>query len=146
MTNIIAIVTVCLVTNIVETDNAPSKYSHGIWPETYFTDHSEATEKVVTTTIKEVTTIKFTWRGKEWIAKDLKTVSEKKECFRKEVKEKWLVVTNPGPRFAEEVITFPPNIYIDPCNISTGGIYYLNLNATGGTNGISDPRLSIDED
>lgn len=92
MTNILASVIICLVTNVVETHNgkdADCPYGGGCLVAGCSRDTTfiPATEKTKTTTVKRVHTIKFKWRGKEWSAEDAEEVSRKVEKWKK--REQW---------------------------------------------------------
>ena len=106
LTNIIAVITVCIVTNVTTTDNAVigeeywnnrniilcSTYTTGdemdagknimtdnVWTNTPYSMsfNGRATEKTETTVILEVKTIKFTWEGQEYTDKRERVLSRK---------------------------------------------------------------------
>jgi len=99
MTNILAAVIMCLVTNVTEADNAwecskcnpRGDYSGMTTLENHdlktFPGSWPAIEKTLTTVVERVHTIKFTWRGKEMRGDDREEVSRTVRTFKK--KEEW---------------------------------------------------------
>ena len=111
ITNIIAVITVCIVTNVTTTDNAVigeeywnnrniilcSTYTTGdemdagknimtdkVWTNTpyYMSFNGRATEKTETTEVVEVKTIKFAWEGQEYTGKRERVLSRKVRKWR----------------------------------------------------------------
>lgn len=115
MTNILATVIVCLVTNVTWTDNSQTTpyllnsndcdanivpgsqpamidtTGHIVldtWDGWGVQGHTtEATEKTKTTVIQRIHKITFKWRGKSWNGQDVKEVSRKVQTYKK--KEEW---------------------------------------------------------
>jgi len=113
MTNILAAVMMCLVTNVTEADNSyPIQWMNiyedcdgGILPGTqpaYLQGNSiildggwygspgpisGPTEKTITTVVERVHTIKFKWRGKEMRGEDREEVSRTVRTYKK--REEW---------------------------------------------------------
>lgn len=117
ITNIIAVITVCIVTNVTTTDNAVigeeywnnrniiwcSIYTTGdemdagkdittdsVWTNTPYSMsfNGRATEKTETTEVVEVKTIKFTWEGQEYTGKCERVLSRKVRKWR--LSEDWV--------------------------------------------------------
>ena len=102
ITNIIAVITVCIVTNVTTTDNAQMGYrlseqnggiSYGCLVFGCTEDHdwvkaTPATEKTETTEVVEVKTIKFTWEGQEYIGKCERVLSLRVRKWR--LSEDWV--------------------------------------------------------
>ena len=99
MTNILAAVIVCLVTNVTEVDNAwecsycnPRGDYSGMMTLEYHhpwmcPGSRPATEKTLTTVVERVHTIKFSWRGNEMRCDDREEVSRTVRTFQK--REEW---------------------------------------------------------
>jgi len=71
MTNLIATIVVCVVTNVASTDNAAYRqHPYIMWPEGGGPEvvDTPATEKTETTEVVEIKTLKFEWEGKPWTA------------------------------------------------------------------------------
>lgn len=94
MTNILAAIIVCIVTNVVEWDNGftipqTTQIYFGSGESATQPPYSQpATEKTETTTIKEVKTLIFKWGGQEWSIKKERVLSTKTRKWKKD--EKWV--------------------------------------------------------
>ena len=94
LTNLIATIAVCVVTNVAEVNNAvwgPNDIIYPIYPAQFGESiQTPATEKTVTTTVKEVITLTFKWRGQTFTAQDEKVLSETAKVYKK--REEWEAV------------------------------------------------------
>jgi len=92
MTNILASIAVCIVTNVTTVDNAVYGCSmcmpvspgillmHDCGHDVL---HSEATAKTDTITVMEITQLEFTFKGKAWVLRQSKELSRKERKFVK---------------------------------------------------------------
>jgi hypothetical protein len=99
MTNLIAIVTVCIVTNVTTASNESGckmcSANPGCVPAVYHyggsrpcAPYKEATEKTETTEVVEVKTLKFSWEGEEYTAKRERVLS--RNVKRWKLAETWV--------------------------------------------------------
>ena len=103
MTNLIAVVAVCIVTNVTHWNNESgcatcdmlerAARSGGYIPAIYHLPHgagpyTPATEKTETTEVVEVKTLKFSWEGEEYTAKRERVLSRKVKRWTR--KDNWV--------------------------------------------------------
>jgi hypothetical protein len=99
MTNLIAIVAVCIVTNVTTASNESGCWicsaSPGSIPAVYHyggfqpcAPYKEATEKTETTEVVEIKTLRFTWEGEEYTAKRERVLSHKVKRWTR--KDNWV--------------------------------------------------------
>ncbi len=88
MTNLIAIVAMCIVTNVTTADNGMGGCPYGAGCLVIGCNHQPpkpATEKTETTEVVEIKTLRFTWEGEEYTAKRERVLSRKvKRWIRKD--------------------------------------------------------------
>ena len=99
MTNILAAVMMCLVTNVTEADNAwecskchPRGDYSGMMTLEYHNPETcpgsrPATEKTLTTVVERVYTLSFKWMGQDMVAKVSEEVSRTVRTYKK--REEW---------------------------------------------------------
>ena len=78
MTNILAIVAVCIVTNVAHWSNeerAPHQFSWSMGEPQPGSVTKEATERTETTEVVEIKTLKFEWEGEPYTAKRERVLS-----------------------------------------------------------------------
>ena len=91
MTNLIAVVAVCIVTNVMQADNGKAGCPYGAGCLVLGCDHQPgypATEKTETTEVVEVKTLKFSWEGEEYTAKRERVLSRKVKRWAR--KDNWV--------------------------------------------------------
>jgi hypothetical protein len=102
MTNLIAVVAVCVVTNVTQWNNEKGcatcdmlerAMRGGVIPAIAHTMHGAppyqpATEKTETTEVVEVKTLRFTWEGEEYTAKRERILSSKVKRWTR--KDNWV--------------------------------------------------------
>lgn len=117
LTNLLVTIVTMTVTNIETTTNGktgcPFYSIPGVVCSVYGCDHTptkQPTEKVETTTIKEITTLSFEWESQTYVAKKENVLSVKERRFK--LKQEWeeqtskeLDVINYGTYFGDLVFT-----------------------------------------
>lgn len=124
MTNILATIVVCIVTNVTTTDNAvfvpnvnmssttidcasdSMLLADGLWHDEQQNSSvqghmSEPTERTETTEIVEVKRLSFKWEGKDWNGEVKKVLSSSSRKFKLKKQETWEEVTNAGQHARE---------------------------------------------
>jgi hypothetical protein len=80
VTNLIAVVAMCVVTNVTHWNNEERSPHRFLWAAGEPQSGSvvkEATEKTETTEVVEVKTLKFSWEGEDYTAKRERVLSRK---------------------------------------------------------------------
>lgn len=78
MTNLIAVVAVCIVTNVTHWNNeerSPHRFTWGVGEPQPGSVTKEMTERTETTEVVEVKTLNFSWEGEEYTAKRERVLS-----------------------------------------------------------------------
>ena len=91
MTNLIAVVAVCIVTNVTHWNNeerSPHRFSWSVGEPQPGSVAKEMTEKTETTEVVEVKTLRFTWEGEEYTAKRERLLSRKVKRWAR--KDNWV--------------------------------------------------------
>ena len=91
MTNLIAVVAVCIVTNVTHWSNeerSPHRFSWAMGEPQPGSVTKEMTEKTETTEVVEVKTLKFSWEGEEYTAKRERVLSRKVKRWAR--KDNWV--------------------------------------------------------
>lgn len=91
MTNLIAVVAVCIVTNVTHWNNeerSPLRFSWSVGEPQPGSVVKEMTEKTETTEVVEVTTLRFTWEGEEYTARRERVLSRKVKRWAR--KDNWI--------------------------------------------------------
>ena len=91
MTNLIAIVAVCIVTNVTQWNNeerSPFRFSWAVGEPQPGSVVKEMTERTETTEVVEVKTLKFSWEGEEYTAKRERVLSRKVKRWTR--KDNWV--------------------------------------------------------